>query len=302
MPQKGSILRRWEQRLRWAFRSLRHPAEMLAWFEWLDGPSGRSWAERDPDLPFKALRDFQSTRWNLPRRIRVLRDTLEVFGGNPVMRRALIAPAGAVLGYLPLRSGGFLQITLSAQTRLRKEGLLSLHLREMGGESIGALTFAFERRPGGLTCTIGGLQGGRDQAETVRRITKELYGMRPKALLVFLVRILAETLQARSLRGVGPGIHPIYRRRRPSFDYVSLWLEIGGTPAEDGWFDLPLDSYVRTQDEIKPHKRAQYAKRYLMLGDLANQVRATLAGGVPSGEARAEPGRSRVEGLGLTAP
>lgn len=279
--EKGSPIRRWERHLRRAVRAMAYPQEALAWFEWLDSPLGKLVHERDADLAFKPFRNFQSIRWNLAQRIKVVHYSLEQGG---VLRDSLLRNEGVHVATLRLRSGKEIPINLGIHPRFRQEGLFVLFLGREGKDSwISLMAFALASE-GGLCCTVGCVQGMKDGAERTRELTKELHGLRPKALMVFMAQVIATTLGAESIRGIGSHIQPTYNRlnlgihvdSEPSFDYDALWAEAGGEQAPDGWFDLPLKPRRRGEADIKPNKRSMYSKRYSMLDELANQLRRSF--------------------------
>jgi len=177
---------------------------------------------------------------------------------------------------------------LGSHAQFRKEGELTLSLELEGLEGpVMALAFSLERAPE-LCLRVGGFQGrkGGDEA-TIKLVTKALHGLRPKNLLVLVAQELARALGASEVCGVGNGIH-IYRARMHSpllpkrdihFDFDALWAELGGTPLPDGWFRLPLETPRRAPEDVPPHKRSLYAKRYAMLDQLSQQVRERLGAG-----------------------
>ena len=148
------------------------------------------------------------------------------------------------------------------------------------------MAFSLEQ-DGGWSALVGGFQGrkGGDE-ETIKLATKAMHGLRPKNLMVLLLQQLAEVLGLSALRGVGNETqvyrarrnHPLAPPRKIRFDFDALWLEVGGQPRNDGWFNLPLMTPRRPADHIKPNKRSMYAKRYLLLDDLARQIRERLLG------------------------
>ena len=147
------------------------------------------------------------------------------------------------------------------------------------------MAFSLEQDEGWIAF-IGGFQGrkGGDEA-TIKLATKAMHGLRPKNLMVLLVQELAQALGIAELRGVGNLVqvyrarlnHPLVPSRKIRFDFDALWTEVGGEPREDGWFTLPMTTPRRSPDQVKPNKRAMYAKRYLLLDDLSRQIRESLA-------------------------
>ena len=195
---------------------------------------------------------------------------------------AIYRDPGLELGRLPLEEGRSLVVRLCYTDRYEKEGDLSFSVFLAPAETmIYTVTVSVTERPGvGRGVFIGGLQGGNapDQPEIVRQLTREMFGMRPKAFALYLVQQLADWIGAVEVRGVADS-ETVYRhlqnRKVIEASYDRLWTESGGTMSpHDGCFDLPLRHVEIPREEIKTSKRSLYQKRYALLRDLAAQLRA----------------------------
>jgi len=107
-------------------------------------------------------------------------------------------------------------------------------------------------------------------------ITRAMYGLRPKALLVFVLQQLAACWGIARLRAVSDDTH-IYRHphkiRDLAASYDELWTESGGTLAGDGMFDLPATFVPRDISTLKPNKRQMYRRRYVLMAEIAEQIK-----------------------------
>jgi hypothetical protein len=283
-------LRRWKQNTRWALAAAAKPMRALAWFEAMDAPGMRPFAQARPRLAFKPLRAYLSAKWNLNRRTKVLMDTYEfaqVRGG--VVREALLRREPIRLAGFSLKDAGDIEIRIGTDERFRKEGELTLflHCEHLGGP-VAALAFSLERESGREWVLYAGCVQGLDDGrpEVVRQLTKAMHGWRPKAVMVFLAQVLAESLQVRRIRGAGNAIQ-VHRRKHAihiplihklSFDYDGLWTEAGGTLRPDGWFELPAAPRRKSPEEMKPNKRGMYAKRHALMDTLSEQIRVAISG------------------------
>ena len=105
-----------------------------------------------------------------------------------------------------------------------------------------------------------------------------MYGLRPKALLLFALQQLAATWGVTRLRAAGDEMH-IYRhwqkRKKLAAGYDEFWIESGGKLADDGMFNLPATFIPREISTLKVNKRQMYKRRYLMLAEIADQIRAS---------------------------
>ena len=129
---------------------------------------------------------------------------------------------------------------------------------------------------------IGGLQGSRDTGEdSVVAITRGLYGLRPKALLIYGLQQLAACWGVAHLQAVSDGLH-IYRhfqaRRNLAASYDEFWAECGGAQGADGAFDLPVAFIPRDISTIRVNKRQMYRRRYAMMEGIAEQIQGNVLG------------------------
>jgi uncharacterized protein VirK/YbjX len=128
---------------------------------------------------------------------------------------------------------------------------------------------------------VGGLQGFAQIHDEGRVIsmTRAMHGVRPKALVVFALQQLALEWECSRIRAVSDSMH-IYqhfiRRKDIAARYDEFWLERGGKPGADDLFDLPLTATARPLTEIKVNKRQMYRRRYALMEQVAEQIRARL--------------------------
>jgi len=273
--------------LRWAAAAALRPQNALDWFSFHDEPANTGFSRANPRLVFRALTSYMSVRWSLPRRMEVIQDTYRfIVQRGGFLERAMQCPQGLTLAQFDLDRGQRARIRIGSDAQFRKEGEISLFLELDGIEGpVSGLAFSLVQDQGWIAL-IGGFQGrkGGDE-ETIKLATKAMHGLRPKSLMVLLVQELARTLGVLHLRGVGNRVqvyrarlnNPFLPPRKICFDFDALWLEVGGEMGADGWFGLPLRTPRRSPDQVKPNKRSMYAKRYLLLDDLFQQVREHLA-------------------------
>lgn len=274
-------------RLRWLLFSCCHPVETALWFELVTSADmQRFWLSSFP-LACKPAREYMSTQWSSRKRIRCLKETYQVIRDNHCLSDALTSKTGRVLASVSLPSIGRVDICLGHDSRFRKEGELTLAVvsSELGGKLTSA-SMSFQRDTDGtLQCFIGAVQGD-EGPDAIHAATKAMYGLRPKALVVWAVQEVARYLGVKVLFGVGSRIQ-MHRKKclfylplfhAVMFDYDAFWTELGGKCEGDRWFRLPLVAHQRDRDEIKPNKRSMYAKRYAMMDDLSLQVSRSVSG------------------------
>jgi uncharacterized protein VirK/YbjX len=111
-----------------------------------------------------------------------------------------------------------------------------------------------------------------------------LHGVRPKSLAIHALRWylssvgVSRLLAVRDSRQMSNKKHMIKTRwNRISFSYDEAWAESGGAVLDQSWYELPLIPRLMTRDEIKPNKRALYARRYAMYERLKAMISAKIA-------------------------
>lgn len=127
---------------------------------------------------------------------------------------------------------------------------------------------------------IGCLQGGKEQEDVVRRLTKLTNGLRPHNLVVFVTQEVARALGCQALYGVPSASHVYQARSRTSarigFGYDRFWEELGGERA-GAWYALPITYPRNPLEEVPSKKRMLYRRRYALMDTLAEEIAANMA-------------------------
>jgi uncharacterized protein VirK/YbjX len=134
-------------------------------------------------------------------------------------------------------------------------------------------------RPGRREIFIGGLQGFKtaNEREYVVAVTRELFGLRPKALLVFALQQLAALWDVAAIHAVSNQTRNLrHRPKHIQADYDQFWRESGAALEPDGNFTLPVAFVPRDLASIKPNKRTMYRRRYQMLDKFGEAIRQNL--------------------------
>jgi hypothetical protein len=196
----------------------------------------------------------------------------------------IYSPAGLVLARISLVKTDNLELRLGYYDSLSKEGDLAISLHDCNsGDMFAALSFCVSQyETNSKQAFVGGLQSFKhpNQKERIVAITRSMHGLRPKALLFFTLQQLVAFWGLESIRAVSDSRH-IYRhyrkRKTVAMSYDEFWRECGGQRGEDGIFVLPTASAPRDLSEMKASKRQMYRHRYLLLEELASQIRDTVA-------------------------
>ncbi|MFC5476419.1 DUF535 family protein [Paraherbaspirillum soli] len=248
---------------------------------WNTSPMHAALAKATPRLLQKIYRPYQSIRLRRQDRLNILISHYNFVlqqGLGPLVLLATRSPV--VLGSFSGKSGAAYEIRLSAIATLDREGELTLDLC-CDQQRLFSVAFTFcgnELQP----CVgIGCLQGprGSDAQERVRSATRDMFGLRPKSLMVRLVREIGQAYGCKNLILVANRnrvmVHQM-RKGQVFADYDEFWQELGAVRRADGDFQL-LCGAIPAPDlqEIPSHKRSEARKRIDLI---QRAVQATRAG------------------------
>lgn len=256
--------------LRYTRHGLAHLPRQLAWLRFLDGSEAMRQAVRaDPGLYGRWHVPFVSRELGPAARLRILeahyRFLLERF--PPRLRDKLLRGHDVRIGTLRLRDGAPIHLHLR-KPAVRAMGELGLYLVTGDKEVLSSCTFTFGGEEGLL---IGAMQGawsflGRGP---IRAFTRGSHGVRPKNLLLTLMRVLSRLYGIERLRGVAHAAHPFATRIQA--DYDAFWLENGGAPGEDGFYELPRFG-ARRPVRLLPSKRRSARRQREQFLDEARSI------------------------------
>lgn len=164
-----------------------------------------------------------------------------------------------------------------------KEGLLTLTL-DAEGARLYHINFMFVKDGSeGYALRIGTLQGSPEGLSVSKKVTKKMYGYRPKNLIVYILRILSETLKltkilAVSDEGFFSQSHLIRGNRCKQTQFNSFWEELNGQPlaGDSRFFELPIEEARKTYETAKTHKRNLYRNRYALLDQYKAEVEENI--------------------------
>lgn len=272
------------KRAKYCLRGLVLAPYTMEWFEVLKAPELAFIVKNHPALFQKLQRPYLNCTLGTTQRLEALKQHYQFVRDHfsPALIEEVYAPGGKLLAELPVKEVGTLELRLCCN-RMQKEGDLTINLSlKKSQQPIASLSFSvWKCAMGYKEIFVGGLQGDKATGEdTVVAVTRGLYGLRPKALLVYMLQQLAGCWKIDRIRAVNDEMH-IYRhfqsRRNVNASYDAFWVECGGTPVTNGNFDLPIAFVPREISTIRVNKRQQYKRRYAMLAGIEEQVQASLS-------------------------
>lgn len=263
-----------------AWRNRQPTAEWLAMLN--SHATMRELALAHPRLILKIYRPYLSHHLDCTRRASLLashyRFVLDQGWGSLVLQ----ASRGAVpLVQFAGKSGAPYAIELQTVWPMEREGELVLQLRA-GADLVYSVAFSFFQAGGQLAVGIGCIQGpqGERGLELNREATRELHGLRPKSLMVRLVRQLGYLYGCKEMVLVSNANRAVRQSMSKGLvlaDYDGLWQEMEARPRADGDFALDCIALpAPNMDEIPSKKRSEARKRHEMQEQLFAAVGAAL--------------------------
>ncbi|CAE6944570.1 hypothetical protein ACOMICROBIO_NCLOACGD_03971 [Vibrio sp. B1ASS3] len=160
-------------------------------------------------------------------------------------------------------------VRLVYEARYQKEGDMSLVLHSQEDGNFYTLSFTLGHENGARSIMIGGLQGPRSKEtsnEKIKKLTRKLYGQRPKSLMVSLLDLLAQIWGVETILAVKTQSHTYaakrYSKGRIKTDYDALWKELGGTEYDRNFYSLTVNAPRRDLEGMSRSKRSMYRRRY----------------------------------------
>ncbi|WP_266156664.1 VirK/YbjX family protein [Dyella silvatica] len=288
----GSTLKRCIKAAKYAVRALGMPLRHGRFLGFVyRNPPMCEYRQRDPRVLERHFHRYINVHWN--RRARLLsiqrhyRFTLTRL--PPALFKAIYVDGNATLGTLTLKDGSPLRICLRPPILMGSEGELNIELRAADDQLLYRASMSvIDYWP---TVAIGCIQGpaGEQAKDVVRNLTRNLYGMRPKQLLLSLVYAFARQYGIKRVWAVSNAAHPLRAvRSRFQADYDGFWQEQGGRRVGNGWFILPQEPSRKSEADVASNHRSAFRRREaLRLG--AEQLLADALGAFPAWTARTAP-------------
>ena len=273
------------QQLKYVARGLTMPHHIQQWFELWQSPRLAPLVDSHPRLLLKLQRPYLRRGLAVGVRRAILHQHYAFVQArfSPGGLRRIFAFPGVLLAGISVPGLGDLGVRLTYHDLFEKEGEMSLILHEEQKQTpLFALSFCIPGAgPDDREIFVGGLQGWKpaNSRESMVALTRAMEGLRPKALLLFVLQTLAQHWQVGRIRAASNETRELRLRKTAIHaDYDEFWREAGGQQEADGNFSLPATFSPRPLTEIKPNKRSMYRRRYTLLETLARQIRQNATG------------------------
>lgn len=266
-------------------RGLAHRRATRRWLALLNShPAFAEFVQHRPSVVNKIYRPYLTATLDVAGRLAILDAHYAfMFGHGLAMMLTQASRSGVQLARIAGKTGAPYDIFLRAVGAFEREGELVLQLR-CDGAPVYSIAFTFSTLDGAHLVSIGSVQGprGADAMAAIKDASRELHGLRAKALLVTLVQQLGWALGCTGMRLVGNANRAAGRaigRGHVLADYEQFWAELGAVRRPDGDFALacgplaPLDL-----DQVEQKRRSEARKRHQLLQTVTSDVVAQFTG------------------------
>lgn len=262
---RGSPIKRTGAVIKYAIRSVRTARLHAAWLDFIyRTPLMSAMLTHDPRLLERPQHPYINRRMSRARRYAVIADhyhtVLAMF--PPAVCEAVYLRGSNPVGTLRLKDGSTLAIELRRPAGRGREGELCLCLLDAMGQPLSSMIFSIA--DDGRTLLLGCVQGAAAALgrEAVRELTRQSHGLRPKNLLLSMLRTLARRYGIVRMRGVGNAAHPFAGQAdKIKADYDTFWLECEGVLDDDGFYELPPHEPARDEMQVASKHRSAFRQR-----------------------------------------
>jgi uncharacterized protein VirK/YbjX len=180
-----------------------------------------------------------------------------------------------------------LSIIIDQNDLFMREGMITLNIF-VCHERIFTIAFSVYKDEQRHICTIAGAIQGRRKAgitELYRDMTKKIYGIRPRDLMIEVFQIVCRLIGIDKIQGVTES-HRQHRHRfywlkdkqcQLSLNYDEVWLDRGGIRYNDAFYELPVTPLRKPLKGVIAKKRSMYRNRYALLARLEKEIELGLA-------------------------
>jgi len=225
-------------------------------------------------LAARPFNKYLNKRWAIKQKLAAMSTTLQRLEQSidPRFIPTLFGASATGLTLATLQLKNDEQATLKLMhSRFVREGEMGLYLFARNSEApLYSLTYSFDAT--GKTLYLCGLQGpkpgeGQDQ---VRAITKAMFGLRPKNLLLSAAYALADSYQVEKIYGIADSHHIKSHHLKSSYDafWAEATLEVDG----QGWYQLPRHEAERNVEQVESKHRSAFRKREALRQHMAADI------------------------------
>ena len=253
------------------------------WYEISDNPLLTIALDRFPLMHGMIYWPYINHTWKMEHRLAVINQHYRMLDG-PAVIIAHATLEDIELARLEEEYSG-LRLVLDKTEWFLREGeiVLNLFVNDTRYYSI-AFTIGIDANQ--PVVLVGALQGSNsDAAQAIYRdITHALHGMRPRDFLIVALKLLCGEFGIQRIWAVSSenrqhnsSYFGDSHKEKVLVSYNEVWMEHGGTPLHNGFFEFSTAVRYKDTSEIQTRKRATYRRRYQMLDKLALDIKTCCA-------------------------
>ncbi|HEY3301460.1 MAG TPA: DUF535 family protein [Methylophilaceae bacterium] len=214
-------------------------------------------------------------KWTVQQRVHSILGHYELLHTKPKFLDVSDAQAKVIVDLSEYSEGA--SIVVDRAKWFAREGEVVLNLFK-GDKRVKSIAFSLGQVNNELVIYVGAIQGIHADDDTLglfKSLTKEFEGLRPRSLVIEMLRNIAEKVGAKRIWAISDENrhhrHPYFADTH-KFDlksqYDSIWLDHGGVKLDNGFFEIPVAKHRKEITEVSSNKRAMYRRRYTMLENL----------------------------------
>ncbi len=271
-------------RFRFAFAAARHPSALMRLLRARRGEPLHEFLLQRPVAACALVWPYQCSRWTPEERTRRIASHFDSVSRLPPPLSFAANEKLLLWDLLDVSPG--VRIILDQPRWLVREGQWTLNIFK-GDFRVYSVSFSLNADE----AFIGGIQGCNVEGalDIYRQLTKDFHGLRPRDLLLDLLRIFTSAIGIRRIQAVADEYryfrHPYFVGRyndAMKMNYGEIWSDRGGIRVEETHFELPVQPVRRRIEDIPARKRAMYRRRYEMLDKLRRDLALSLLTARPS--------------------
>lgn len=146
------------------------------------------------------------------------------------------------------------------------------------------ISFSLDCRGAEKIVYLGAIQGSADTSqETYKNIADACCDLRPRDLIFKIFRLFLCEIQAAKLLCIADDFRAMHhtffgrlKAQNVAMRYDNLWLDQGGTPTEEGFYELAPTMQERPLSEVPTKKRGRYKRRLEMYANISSQIKSNV--------------------------
>lgn len=151
---------------------------------------------------------------------------------------------------------------------------------------IASIAFTLGKKEHATVAYIGAIQGvhsgisTEDSLALFKLLTKDFEGLRPRSLLIEVLKVVLKKLGASRMYAVSEQNrhhrHSYFRNNEKTIfvnDYNPIWEENGGVfDSNTGFYEIPITPAIKNMEDIPSKKRSQYKRRHEIILSLVDRI------------------------------